>query len=344
MRQHFPYKGECCRFLSDGERLHFRESVGILYSMVNFEKGGFYMSKRLLLIMNSYAGKRMGRRYLADILEKFCRAEYVPTVLLTAKTGDGHRLAARYGGEADLVVCMGGDGTFNEVVSGLLEQGLTTPVGYIPCGSTNDFAGSIGLPRDLLKAADNILEGEPHTYDVGSFDGRYFTYVASFGAFTRASYATPQNTKNVLGHLAYILEGMKDLPAIRPWHLRFETEGAAFEGDYIFGAVSNSTSVGGILALDPKRVDMNDGLLELLLVRMPANAAELNDCIRALQEKNYDLADAITFHSASRLTVEADPAMDWTLDGEREPGRGTIDIQNVPNAIRLMAKEKGSKS
>ncbi|MBQ5841409.1 MAG: YegS/Rv2252/BmrU family lipid kinase, partial [Clostridia bacterium] len=237
------------------------------------------MSKRLLLIMNPYAGKRMGRRYLADILEKFCRGGYIPTVFMTTEQGQGRLLAAQYGREADVVVCVGGDGTFNEVVSGLLENGLDVPIGYIPCGSTNDFAGSIGLPRDLLKAADVMLEGAPRTYDVGQFGNRYFTYIASFGAFTRASYATPQNTKNVLGHLAYVLEGLKDLPSLRPWHLRFETEDAIFEGDYIFGAVSNSTSVGGILTLDPTRVDMNDGLLELLLVRMPANAAELNDCI-----------------------------------------------------------------
>ena len=298
------------------------------------------MSKRLLMIMNPYAGKRMGRRYLADILEKFCRGGYIPTVFITTERGQGCSLAAQYGGEADLVVCVGGDGTFNEVVSGLLKKGLDTPIGYIPCGSTNDFAGSIGLPRDLLKAADAILEGTPRTYDVGQFGDRYFTYIASFGAFTRASYATPQNTKNVLGHLAYVLEGLKDLPAIRPWHLRVETEDAIFEGDYVFGAVSNATSVGGILTLDPTRVDMNDGLLELLLVRMPANAVELNDCIRALQERNYDLADAISFHSTARMMVTADSAMDWTLDGEREQGHAAIEVRNVPSAMRLMTVQK----
>ncbi len=294
------------------------------------------MRKRLFLIMNPYAGKRLGRRHLSDILEKFCRADYVPTVLMTSGQGHGRRLASDYGGEADLVVCVGGDGTFNETVSGLLEKKRDVPIGYIPCGSTNDFAGSIGLPRDLLKAADVILEGAPRTYDVGRFGERYFTYIASFGAFTRASYATPQNAKNVLGHLAYVLEGLKDLPSLRPWHVRLETENAIFEGDYIFGAISNATSVGGILTLDPARVDMNDGLLELLLVRMPANAAELNDCIRALQERNYDLADAITFHSAARVTVTADPSMDWTLDGEQEPGRAVIEVQNIPDAIRLI--------
>lgn len=302
------------------------------------------MSKRLLLIMNPYAGKLQGKRHLADILEKFCREGYAPTVFMTSGSGNGRELALRYGGEVELVVCLGGDGTFNEVVSGLLDGGHDVPIGYIPCGSTNDFAGSIGLPRDLLKAADNILAGTPHTYDVGRFGERYFTYVASFGAFTRASYATPQNIKNVLGHLAYVLEGLKDLTALRPWHLRFETEDTAFEGDYLFGAISNSTSVGGILTLDPKRVDMNDGLLELLLIRMPANAAELNDCMRALQEKNYDIAAPITFHSVSRLTVQADPGMDWTLDGEREPGHACVTVQNVPDAIRLMTGGERSKA
>lgn len=300
------------------------------------------MSKRLLLIMNPYSGKKIGKRYLADILEKFCRADYVPTVFLTTGPGNGRELAAQYGGDAELVVCLGGDGTFNEVVTGLLQAGADTPIGYSPCGSTNDFASSIGLHKDLLKATDDILCGSPHTYDVGQFGDRPFTYVASFGAFTRASYATPQNVKNALGHLAYVLEGIKDLPTIRPWHLRFETEEAVFENDYIFGAISNATSVGGILTLDPHTVDMNDGLLELLLIKMPSGAAELNECIRALQEQKYN-SGVITFHSARQITVLADPDMPWTLDGERQDGSLRTEVCNLHNAIRLVTCEKRSK-
>ena len=292
------------------------------------------MGKKLLLIMNPCSGKMVGKRYLADILEKFCRAEYVPTVYLTTGRGNARELAMTYGGETDLVVCMGGDGTFNEVVAGMLTAGHTTSLGYIPCGSTNDFAGSIGLQKNLLKAAQAIIDGTPHTYDVGMFGERYFTYVASFGAFTRASYATPQDVKNALGHLAYVLEGIKDLSNIRPWHARFELEEETLEGDYIFGALCNSTSVGGVLTLKPDVVDMNDGLLELLLIKMPKNVAELNECIKALVEQKYN-TPAITFRNTARVTVTADPAMEWSLDGEWNGGCEQVTVQNVRDAIRL---------
>ncbi len=189
----------------------------------------------------------------------------------------------------------------------------------------------------MVKAAEDILTGTPHTYDVGQFGDRYFTYVASFGAFTRVSYSTPQNVKNALGHLAYILEGIKDLPSIRPRHVRFDCDNETFEGDYIFGAISNSTSVGGILTLDPDAVDMNDGLFELLLIRNPKNAIELSDCIRALGDQTYD-SPLLTFHSTAHLTVIADPDMDWTLDGEKEEGHARVEVQNLHNAIRLIAK------
>lgn len=293
------------------------------------------MQKRLLLILNPISGKMTGKRHLADVLERFCRGGYIPTVFVTTARGDACRLAAAHGGEADLVVCLGGDGTFNEVVTGLLDAGHTTPVGYIPCGSTNDFAAGIGLKRAIPEATAAILEGTPHTYDVGMFGERYFSYVASFGIFTRTSYTTPQNVKNALGHLAYVLEGIKELSNIRPWHLRFEVDGQTVEGDYIFGAVSNATSLGGVLKMDPTAVDMNDGLLELLLVKMPRNATELSECVRALAEQRYD-TDAITFMSGSEFTVTADPAMDWTLDGEWGSGGDTICIRNRRDAITLI--------
>ncbi len=295
------------------------------------------MSRTLLLIMNPYSGMKVGRRYLADILERFCQEDYIPTVFMTTGPGNGRELARQYAPSHDLCVVCGGDGTFNEVVSGVVESGSDTPIGYIPCGSTNDFANSIGLNKNLVKAAEDILTGTPHTYDVGQFGDRYFTYVASFGAFTRVSYSTPQNVKNALGHLAYILEGIKDLPSIRPRHVRFECDNETFEGDYIFGAISNSTSVGGILTLDPDAVDMNDGLFELLLIRNPKNAIELSDCIRALRDQTYD-SPLLTFYSTARLTVTADPDMDWTLDGEKEEGHAQVEVQNLHNAIRLIAK------
>ncbi len=291
--------------------------------------------KKLLFIMNPYAGTRRANRYLPDILSILNRADYQVTAHMTAGTGDCARVVALLAEEMDLVVCAGGDGTFNETVSGLLSAGVDIPIGYIPCGSTNDFASSLKLPSNVLQATRNIVNGQPVRYDVGKFGSRYFTYVASFGAFTRASYATPQNIKNALGHTAYILGGIQELSQLRTEHLRIETGDAVIEDDFLFGAISNSTSLGGILTLDPKRVDMRDGKLELMLVRSPKNLPELNEGILALQSQKYN-CKMITFLSTDRLQITAPADMAWTLDGEREDGHSQILVENVPLRIQLM--------
>ena len=293
------------------------------------------VSKRLLLILNPISGKMTGKRHLAEVLDRFCRADYIPTVFVTNRGGHAKEIACAHGGEADLVVCLGGDGTFNEVASGLLERGYTTPMGYIPCGSTNDFASAIGLKKNISAATTAILEGTPHTYDMGLFGNRHFSYVASFGIFSRASYATSQNVKNMLGHMAYVLEGMKELFDIRPWHVKVEVNGKTVEGDYLFGAISNSTSVGGVLTLDPHVVDMNDGLLELLLVKMPRNPVELSECVRGLAERRYD-SDFITFLSGSDFKITAEEEMEWSLDGEWGHGAATLRIRNLKDAVTLI--------
>ncbi|MBE6778929.1 MAG: YegS/Rv2252/BmrU family lipid kinase [Ruminococcaceae bacterium] len=301
------------------------------------------MNKRVLLILNPCSGQKAGKRYLADVVEIFCRAGFTTTVFTTLAAGDGCQITARHAADHDLVVCMGGDGTFNEVVSGMIASGANVPIGYIPCGSTNDFASSVGLSKKLLKAAQDIVDGVPQTFDVGLFGDRHFTYIASFGAFTRASYDTPQSLKNMLGHLAYVLSGIQDLFAIKSKHLRVETEDATFEGDYLFGAISNSTSVAGILTLNPEYVDMNDGLLELLLIRKPRNPLELEECIRCLQKQRYN-SPMLTFHSASRLKIIAPADMPWTLDGERQEGREEIEISNLHSAIQLILPAKASNN
>ena len=292
--------------------------------------------KKLLLIINPCAGQKKAKKQLTEIIDIFNRADFAVITHITSGSGDAEAACIRFADQVDQIVCCGGDGTFNETVSGVLKSGKDIPIGYIPAGSTNDFASSLRLSGDLLQAARDIAEGQPKRLDIGLFGDRYFSYVASFGAFTRASYATPQNVKNTLGHLAYVLEGIKDLSKIRPHHVRFELEdGEVIEDDFIFGAISNSTSVGGILTLDPKTVDMNDGLFELLLVKMPKSVPELNDCIRMLTEQVYT-PPVITFRSASRLTVTAAPDMEWSLDGEWGSGSAQIAVQNLHDAIRLV--------
>lgn len=293
--------------------------------------------KKMLFVMNPYSGQRKAVKYLAEIIGLFNRADYEVMTHMTAGPGDAARVVARQAAHMDLIVCCGGDGTFNETVSGLLESGADVPIGYIPAGSTNDFAASLNLSGNMLRAAKDILEGEPVRYDVGKFGERYFSYVASFGAFTKASYATPQNIKNALGHTAYVLEGINELSQIRREHVRMELDGQSVEGDFLFGAISNSTSVGGILTLDPKVVDMADGKLEVLLVRMPTDLLELHDCIRAVRSQKYDCA-MMTFRSAEKIKVYADPNMPWTLDGEREEGHEQIEVENVHLAIQIMQR------
>ena len=294
--------------------------------------------KKMLFVMNPYAGTRQGVRYLADVIATFNRADYEVLTYMTGGQGDAKRIVAEKAGNVELVVCAGGDGTFNEAVSGILAGGFDVPLGYIPCGSTNDFATSLGLPTDIIEAAQDIVEGAPVRYDMGLFGSRYFSYVASFGAFTRASYATPQNVKNALGHVAYILGGISELSQIRKEKIRIELENQVIEDEFLFGAVSNSISMGGIFTLDPKQVDMQDGKFELLLVRAPKNLGEIRECIQALQTQKYNCA-MITFLSAESMTIYADSEMPWTLDGEREDGHDRVEIRNLPLALRLIKKE-----
>ncbi len=291
--------------------------------------------KKMLFVMNPYSGQRRANRYLTEIIGLYNRAGYEVMIHMTAGPGDASRVVGERAGDMDLVVCCGGDGTFNETISGLLQNGLDVPVGYIPAGSTNDFAASMHLPTHVMQAAQLVLDGKPVAYDVGKFGDRYFAYVASFGAFTRASYVTPQNVKNALGHTAYVLEGITELSQIRKEHIRMEIDGRVVEDDFLFGAISNSTSVGGILTLDPSLVDMSDGLLEVLLVRAPRNLLEIHECIQAVQSQKYNCA-MITFCSGHEIKVWADPDMPWTLDGEREEGHSQVEAVNQHLAIRLI--------
>ena len=290
--------------------------------------------QRLLLIVNPCAGTKRIARYLPDIIDLFRRHGFENTVYLTIDGGDATEIVRQRGGDFDRIVCCGGDGTFNEVLSGLLSAELRMPLGYIPCGSTNDFANTLHLPRSIMKAARCIVEGGQISLDVGQFNGRYFSYVASFGAFARTSYSTPQNVKNALGHLAYVLQGISDLPSIRPLHMKVELEDRVFEDDYIFGAVSNTTSVGGVLTLDASRVDLNDGLFELILIKSPSDIFELSECIRALSAQDYNSA-MISFISSPKLKVSSPEALDWTLDGECAPQVTEAVIRNLRSAVTL---------
>ena len=293
--------------------------------------------KKMLFIMNPFSGQKRANKFLPEILLMFTQAGYEVITHMTIGPGSATVAAQNRGKDVDLVVCCGGDGTLNETVTGLLRAGATTPIGYIPSGSTNDFASSLKLSGNILQATQDIISGEPVPYDVGRFGERYFSYVASFGAFTKSSYSTPQSVKNALGHTAYVLSGISELSQIHNEHVRMEIDGQAVEDDFLFGAICNSTSVGGILTLDPKVVDMADGYMEVLLVRAPRNLTELTECIQALQNQTYECA-MVTFRKARQVKIFANPNMLWTLDGEKEEGHEFVTAENLYHAIRLMQK------
>ena len=291
--------------------------------------------KHLLLIINPVAGQKKAAKYLSEIISVFNRAEYDVHVYVTSSQKDAAEAVRKLGRTVDLIVCCGGDGTLNETINGMMQEGLQVPVGYIPSGSTNDFANSLKLSGDVVTAAKQIVAGVPKPYDIGKFKERYFSYVASFGAFTKTSYTTPQNVKNALGHMAYLLEGISELSKIKKVHLRMETEEDVIEYDYLFGAICNSTSVGGILTLSPDLVDLGDGKFEILLVRAPRSIQELHECVLALKNQKYDCG-MLTFRSTSRVRVMTDPDMPWTLDGERAEGGADIVVENLHRSIWLI--------
>ena len=295
------------------------------------------MQRKMLLIANPIAGMKKIKRTLPRLSKYFVSNGYDVEIFETSERGDGAAAAEKHSGDFDIIVCAGGDGTLNETISGVLNSGIKTPIGYLPAGTTNDFASGLGLPMLIMKAAENIVKGTPRELDIGKINERYFSYVASFGAFTEVSYTVPQSLKNALGHLAYILEGVKDIPNIRPRHMRIEAGGNIYEDDYLFGAVSNSTSLGGILKLNTGLVDFSDGLFEVMLIKNPKNAVELSKIVLSLQSKKYD-EEVITFLQTSEVIIISDEGTPWSLDGEHYEGCDKITVSNIHQAIRFVTQ------
>lgn len=293
------------------------------------------MEKKLLFLVNPKAGRNKSRGPLFDAVSVFGQAGYLVRVHETTAAGDASRTAAAQGADYDLVVAVGGDGTLNETVSGLMQLEQPPLLGYLPQGSTNDFAASLHIPGDPAEAARAIVRHQVRTLDIGQWNQRNFVYVASFGAFTRSSYAAPQAAKNALGHFAYILEGMKDLSTLRPYPLHIEADGENLDGDYLFGAVSNSTSIGGLMKLDPARVVLDDGRFELLLIPNPKTAVGLQNLIFALLNQDYT-SGGVVFRHVSHLHLETQEDLPWSLDGEYAPGVPAVDIVNRQAALRML--------
>lgn len=297
--------------------------------------------KKLMLVINPTAGKNRARDNLFMLIDYFFTHGYHVTVFPTQAKGDACDYVAEFAPDYDAVVCVGGDGTLNETVTGLMffDTDRRPLLGYIPAGSTNDFANTLGISNDMRQAAEQFCTGTPYRCDIGRFNGRYFTYVAAFGVFTDVSYGTPQPLKNALGHAAYILEGVKSLTSIKRYHLTVNCDGEELEDDFIYGQFSNSTSIGGILNIGRTGVQLDDGLFEVILIQMPNSLIALNNIVAALMSQKVEDCPNIYFRRAKRITVTSEVPLSWTLDGEAGGSFTYSQAEIIPGAVNLSLGE-----
>lgn len=291
--------------------------------------------KRMLFIINPLSGKGKIKGHLVSILDIFIKNGYEVTVHITQERGDAMRVACHCEDCYDRIVCCGGDGTLDEVVSGVVKSGRQIEIGYIPAGSTNDFANSLKLPKTMKKAAAVAATGAVFPCDAGSFNSDVFVYVAAFGMFTEVSYDTDQSLKNALGHLAYLLKGVQSLTSIKSYGMKFEYEDQVIEGKFIYGMITNSVSVGGFKKLTGNNVELNDGELEVTLVRQPENLQDMNRIITALIERNPN-NEFIYWFKTSRLKITSDEEIAWTLDGEFGGDHKEVLIEDHKEAISII--------
>lgn len=292
--------------------------------------------KKMLFIYNPRAGKAKIRSNLLDIIDIFVKAGFEVTAYPTQEKGDGIRAVTEREPEAyELVVCSGGDGTLDEVVTGMMQCSKRTPIGYVPAGSTNDFAGSLHIPKNMIEAAHTIVQGKSFGCDVGVFNDDVFVYIAAFGLFTDVSYETRQDIKNVLGHMAYVLEGMKRISNIQSYYMKVLYDDNIVEGDFMFGMVTNSVSVGGFKNITGKYVMLDDGEFEVTLIKRPSNPMELNMIMAALLNRDIN-AECMYCFKTSALRIISEEEVAWTLDGEYGGRHREISISNQKQALQIM--------
>lgn len=294
------------------------------------------MAKKLLFVFNPLAGKGLVKANLCDVIDIFTKHDFVVTVYPTQAPMDGYEKVRDTAESYDLIVASGGDGTLSEVVKALMEQDKKIPLGYIPAGSTNDFAASMGISKNMIEAAESIMNGVYFDYDIGEFNGQYYVYVAGFGAFTDVSYETPQNMKNTFGHAAYVMEGIKRLTKITSHKMIVEHDGEVIEDDFILGLVTNTVSVAGMKNLISEGVCFDDGFFEVTLVKTPSNLIELQKIITETLFSNLIKEKRIITFKTSRITFKSEHEIPWTLDGEAGGSHNNVEIINHKQALRLI--------
>jgi len=292
--------------------------------------------KKLMLIVNPAAGKGSYKVNFGEALNVLDKGGFRTTLFFTSAPGEATAFAKEQAANFDTVACIGGDGTLSEVMSGLMQIPSPPPLGYIPMGTSNDVATTLNLPKnDTVGAAKRILSGEEHPYDVGGFGEGYFAYIAAFGAFTEASYATPQSQKKALGHLAYILQGAASLTKLEAIETRIEYDGGVLEDRYIYGSMSNSTSVAGIMKLPEQLVCLGDGMSELVLVKNPAKLSDLPKMLESVLSQRFENENLLVLHT-TRAKFSFDAPVSWTRDGEEGGSLSEVELCNIPRAVRLI--------
>lgn len=294
--------------------------------------------KKLLFVFNPFSGKAQIKNQLLDIVDVMVKADYEVTIYPTQAQGDAIHKIETEAGDYDLVVCSGGDGTLDEVVTGMMHREKKVPLGYIAAGSTNDFATSLGIPKNMVKAAETAVAGRVFPCDIGAFNGDFFVYVAAFGLFTEVSYKTSQEWKNVLGHAAYILEGAKCLHDIPSFLMQVEYDNVRLQDEFIYGMISNSTSVGGFKGMTGKDVLLDDGVFEVTLIKKPKNPIELNEIIASLINL-VDDTDMIYSFKTSEVRFTAKNTIPWTLDGEFGGDHEEVVVKNLCRAVEIMVSQ-----
>ncbi len=299
--------------------------------------------KRALVLINKSAGTGKAGSDLYEITAKLARKGYEPVIypIIPGTKLSSEILVHEYDGRVDLILCSGGDGTLNHVMSAMMEMDNKPLLAYVPSGSTNDFAKGIGIPPQKARAIEAAVNGVPYAYDVGRMNDRYFNYVAAFGAFSKVSYATDQELKNVIGYAAYVISAVAELPQNIGYstHMKVEADGVREEGDYLFGAVSNSASVGGMNLFGETNIRQDDGIMELLLIRAPKNFAEFNAIIGALATREEG-NPYITYKQVAHVSIESDEEVEWTLDGEFGGAYRNTEISVIGKAITLMIQKE----
>lgn len=297
--------------------------------------------KRALVLINRKAGTGKAGNEVMDIITALGERDYEPVVypILPGTELTSESIVGQYDGKADLILCSGGDGTLNHVVNAMMKLKTRPILAYIPAGSTNDFARGLGIPAGKVGAISAAVEGKPFSYDIGRMNDHYFNYVAAFGAFSKVSYATDQELKNVLGYAAYVISAIAELPQNIGYncHMKIETDDFTEEGDYIFGAVCNSASVGGMKLLENADVKQDDGEMELILIRAPRNIGDINLILTALATGDIN-SNFITFRQVTRVTFYSDENTSWTIDGEYGGDARKTEIEVIDKAITIMTK------